>query len=121
MINGTSLFVVDGFAIRQVNITTGDTTTFAGNATTSGTTDGVGTAARFSSIKGLSTDGTNLYVSDRNIVRMVNLSTGAVSTYIGPSGVINLAASAMPTVQGLFFGEQGLFFTNLYSGIFLAN
>ncbi|HXP50350.1 MAG TPA: hypothetical protein VN922_10365, partial [Bacteroidia bacterium] len=74
----------DNNEIRKVVIATGAVTTFAGS-TTSGTTDGTGTSARFNQPEGLACDGTNLYVSDytNNRIRQIVLSTGVVTTLAG--------------------------------------
>jgi len=49
--------------IRKLVISSGVVTTLAGTAGSSGTTDATGTAARFSTPTGITTDGTNLYVA----------------------------------------------------------
>ena len=65
----TNLYVVDSanHKIRKIVISTGVVTTPAGLAqgtTTSGDTDATGNAARFNSPRGITTDGTNLYVAN---------------------------------------------------------
>jgi hypothetical protein len=74
--------------IRKVT-PAGAVTTFAGSAGQSGTTDGVGIAARFNSPTGIDIDPSgNLFVSDttNNLIRKVS-STGTVTTVAGVSGV----------------------------------
>lgn len=90
--DGTNLFVAEynNNKIRKIVIATGVVSVFAGPAngtTTSGDTDGTGTAARFSGIYNLATDGTNLYVADssNNKIRKIVISTGVVSTLVGPA------------------------------------
>ena len=83
--DGTNLFVADkgNNAIRKIVISTGAVTLFAGSSTgASGSTDGTGTAALFSGPSGITTDGTNLYVSDagNNSIRKIVISTAAVTT-----------------------------------------
>lgn len=73
--DGTSLFVTDfgTHIVRRITgaataATAADTTvsTLAGTAATGGTVSGIGTAAQFNGPSGITTDGTNLYVSDYN-------------------------------------------------------
>ena len=52
--------------IRKIVISSAVVTTLAGTAGTSGTTDGIGTSARFNFPTGITTDGINLYVAERN-------------------------------------------------------
>ena len=49
--------------IRKIVISTGVVTTLAGSGT-AGSTDATGTLAKFNNPSGITTDGTNLYVSD---------------------------------------------------------
>jgi hypothetical protein len=88
--DGTNLYVADGnsHTIRQIVIATGVVTTLAGTAGTTGSTDATGAAASFNSPSGITTDGTNLYVVDRNnqIIRQVVIATGVVTTLAGTAG-----------------------------------
>jgi sugar lactone lactonase YvrE len=90
LIAGTSLFVADtgNSTIRRIDTASGAVTTFVGTAGTSGSTDGVGTAALFNHPGGITTNGTNLYVTDtgNNTIRRVVLSSGAVATLAGIAG-----------------------------------
>ena len=72
---------------KQPLTLTGVVSLFAGSAT-SGTADGVGTAARFNNPYGITSDGTNLYVADTNshTIRQINIATQAVTTLAG-SGI----------------------------------
>jgi DNA-binding beta-propeller fold protein YncE len=87
--DGTNLYVVDNHAnkIRKIVISTGAVTTFAGSGT-SGEVDGTGTAAEFNSPSGITTDGTNLYVTDYTggTIRKIVISTGVVTTLAGTAG-----------------------------------
>ena len=62
--DGTNLYVADteNHRIRKIVISTGVVTTLAGGTRTF--TDATGTSARFNFPQGITTDGTNLYVSD---------------------------------------------------------
>ena len=58
-------------------------TTIAGTGNT-GSTNGTGTSASFDNPEGITTDGTNLYVTNRNhLIRKIVISTGAVTTLAG--------------------------------------
>jgi sugar lactone lactonase YvrE len=89
--DGSNLYVADtaNNTIRQVVISSGVVTTLAGTARVKGTTDGTGAAAQFSSPYGITTDGTNLYVTDtgNNTIRQVVISSGVVTTLAGTAGV----------------------------------
>ena len=63
--DGTNLYVVDfsNYSIRKIVISTGVVTTLAGSGTNA-TTDGTGTAAAFGGPKGITSDGTSLYVTE---------------------------------------------------------
>ena len=87
--DGTNLYVNDTFnhTIRKVVIASGATTTLAGYAGTSGTTDGSGSAARLYVPFGIAYDGTNLFVSDtgNQTIRKVT-PLGVVTTLAGTAG-----------------------------------
>ena len=64
-------------------------TTFIGSSSGS---DGTGTAARFIAPDGITTDGTNLYVTDKdNTIRKVVIASGEVTTLAGTPGVYGSA------------------------------
>ncbi len=88
--NGTNLFVTDtdNHTIRKIVISTGVVTTIAGSAGSSGSTDGTGTSARFNGPFGITTDGTNLFVTDSSnyTIRKIVISTGVVTTIAGTAG-----------------------------------
>lgn len=78
--DGTNLYVCDtgNNAVRKIDLSTGTVSTVAGNAP-SGTSSGyinssTSTSARFNSPRGITSDGVNLYVSDRNnhTIRKIN-------------------------------------------------
>ena len=88
--DGQNLFVCDSQnnEIRKVVIATGAVTTLAGS-TSSGSADGTGSLARFYGPAGITTDGTNLYVSDQGNykIRKVVIATGGVTTLAGSGAV----------------------------------
>ncbi len=88
--DGPNLYVTDthNYIIRKIVISTGDVTTIAGTAGSSGSTDGIGSAARFNYPAGITTDGANLYVADvlNSTIRKIVISTGDVTTIAGTAG-----------------------------------
>jgi hypothetical protein len=90
--DGTSLYVADSYnnVIRRINIATKTDTTIAGNISgLAGSADGTGTAAFFNRPNGITTDGTNLYVTDSGnfTVRQIVISSGVVTTLAGGAGL----------------------------------
>ncbi len=85
--DGTNLYVADtvNCIIRKVVISSALVTTVAGTAGVWGWSDGTGTAARFSYPNGITTDGTNLYVTDsaNATIRKIVISTNSVTTLAG--------------------------------------
>ncbi|MBI3794958.1 MAG: hypothetical protein HY280_09570 [Nitrospinae bacterium] len=72
--DGTSLYMCGSQdTIRQAVIATGVVTTVAGSGGLQGSTDGAGSAARFNQPIGITSDGTNLYLSDytNNSIRKI--------------------------------------------------
>lgn len=90
--------------------------TIAGTALTAGSADGVGTAAQFSFLGKIATDGRNLYVSDsaNNTIRKIEISTGTVTTLAGTPGAAGSSDGVGSTA--LFNTPQGIATdgTNLY-------
>ncbi len=89
--DGTNLYVADtdNHTIRKIVIATGEVTTLAGTAGTGGSADGTAAAARFGYPRGISTDGTNLYVADTDnqTIRRIVIGSGVVTTLAGTAGV----------------------------------
>jgi len=85
-----NLFVADtdSSTIRKVVVATGVVTTFAGSAGNPDSTDGTGTAARFSGPEGMASDGVNLFVADvyNHTIRQIEIATGVVTTLAGSPG-----------------------------------
>jgi hypothetical protein len=98
---GTDYFVTDtgNHTIRKVT-SAGVVTTIAGTALTSGVTDGTGAAARFYYPKGITTDGTDLYVTDsrNHTIRKVT-TAGVVTTVAGYAGTPGLPDGAGYTAR----------------------
>lgn len=85
--DGANLYVADytNRCIRKIVIATGVVTTLAGKPRSIGSADGVGAEAAFRFIQGITTDGTNLYVTDvgNHNIRKIVISTGVVTTLAG--------------------------------------
>jgi len=91
--DATYLYVADtnNYTIRKIDLLTANVITIAGTAGLSGPTDGIGTAARFKTPSGITTDGAGLlYVADtgNHTIRQVVVSSKAVTTIAGAAGVI---------------------------------
>lgn len=90
--DGSNLYVADtlNHAIRKIDLSTNTVTTIAGSLGVQGSVNGVGTATLFRAPKGITTDGTVLYISDtgNQIVRQLVLSTGVVTTIAGTSETV---------------------------------
>ena len=93
--DGTNLYITDSAndTIRKMVISTGEVTTIAGQALTQGSADGTGTQATFNWPSGITTDGTNLYITDTDnfTIRKMVISTSAVTTIAGQAGVAGSA------------------------------
>jgi len=85
-VNGSSIYIADTSNNRIVLDIGGSGSVLAGSGT-SGSANGTGTSAQFSLPWGVGIDpsGTYLYVADtgNNLIRVVNTTTGAVSTWAG--------------------------------------
>jgi hypothetical protein len=92
---GNFAYVADlnNHTIRRIDLTTNAVTTLAGQAGVSGSSDGIGSAARFNKPHGISTDGANLYITDftNHAVRKLDLSNNEVTTIAGTIGVSGFA------------------------------
>ena len=82
-----SCCTIKGGASKCAISLTGIVTTLAGG-TTSGSDDGTGTSARFSSPIGITSDGTNLYVTDsgNHTIRKIDFN-GEVTTIVGAGSI----------------------------------
>jgi hypothetical protein len=86
--DSTNLYIADtnNCTIRQISISSGNVTTIAGIFWTVGSKDDpIGTSATFNMPYGITTDGTNLYITDTYncTIRQVVISSGAVTTIAG--------------------------------------
>ena len=110
-ISGTSLYVGDTYnhAIRVVDTGTAVVTTLAGVKGTSGTTDGSGTNAQFTSPHGLSISCNKLYVADffNHVIRIVDTDTKEVTTVAGVKRFSGTADGTGTNAQ--FTGVRGLY------------
>lgn len=119
--DGKTLFLTDfqNRTVRTIDIKTGSVSTLAGTSgalgSDDGTRDGTGTAARFNQPNGITTDGTNLYVSDsyQNIIRKIVISSGVVTTISGisrPSSDLNIGVGGSVDSPGIpsFYTPVGL-------------
>ena len=84
--DGTNLYVADtdNHIIRKIVIATGVVTTFAGKGS-AGYFNSTGTNASFNTPRGITTDGTNLYVADaqNHLIRQIVIDNGTVTTLAG--------------------------------------
>jgi DNA-binding beta-propeller fold protein YncE len=91
---GTNLYVTDTVnqLIRQVT-PGGVVTTWAGTVSTRGTTDAIGTTAKFNFPAGIVNDGTNLYVADseNHVIRKIVIASKVVTTLAGTAGTAGAA------------------------------
>lgn len=110
------IYVADywGATIRKVTAA-GGVTTLAGMPYVSGSTDGTGTAARFTNPNALALDASgNLYVSGGNAIRKVT-PAGVVTTFAGTDGVSGSAdglgsAASFNTPTGVAIDASGNLF-----------
>ena len=88
--DGTHLYVSDSgnHTVRKIVIATGEVSTLAGTPSVVGSADGIGPAASFDSLTGITTDGTSVFVADakNNSIRRIIIATGAVTTLAGQAG-----------------------------------
>ncbi len=83
------LYVGNGTAVFEFDLSTDTRTLIAGDENMSGTRDGVGTAARFSSMSAMVYDGSDhLYIAepDEHRIRRLTLSTRSVEQFVGMAG-----------------------------------
>ncbi|MFO0573412.1 MAG: NHL repeat-containing protein [Polyangia bacterium] len=89
-----SLYAVTGPTVARIVVESGAMTTLAGTMTMTGSSDGIGAAARFRNPQGVTWDGAgNLYVADTDnqTIRQIVIATGAVTTLAGTAGTTGLS------------------------------
>lgn len=94
----------DDNQIFKVNLSTNEKTEFAGSGSY-GIVDGVGTAAKFLVLRGMTIDseGKYLYVSDGNAIRQITISTAEVSTLAGSAA--SGFADGTGTAAGFYYPD----------------
>jgi hypothetical protein len=105
--DGTNLYVTDFIknTISMIDGVSYKVSTIAGTAGVTGSADGIGAAASFSNVNGITSDGTSLYVTDSNnhtVRRVVKLPSGkwSVTTIAGSPGVIGSNVFGSPASGG---------------------
>lgn len=121
------LYVADtsNGVIRKIDKSSGVTTVFAGGNSGGGITcpgtvvinclDGVGTAAQFNGLVGITTNGNNLFVleANGNRIRIVNLATAIVSTMAGSGN-----AGSSDNTSGILASFSNSSWITLHNGMF---
>jgi hypothetical protein len=114
--DGKYLYLTDfnNRTIRMIEILTGIVTTIAGSdgplGHDDGTLDGIGTAARFNQPDGITTDGTNLYVTDlyQNTIRRIDINTKEVTTISGIAGTAGEGGNVNSPGTPSFYNPVGI-------------
>ncbi len=107
--DGSNIYIADrsNHTIRKMVIADGTVTTLAGTAGSTGSTDAVGTSARFNFPDGITTDGVYLYVADsgNNKIRRIDIAGGSVATLAGTG---NSGALNGPALSATFNSPSGI-------------
>jgi hypothetical protein len=94
-----NLFITEDVSTVRKITPAGVVTTFAGTAGLSGSSDGTGTAARFTTLNGVAIDKNNtLFVIDGQTIRKIT-SAGVVTTFAGTAGSSGSADGAGTAAQ----------------------
>lgn len=119
--DGANLYVTDNnnCTVRKIVISTAAVTTLAGTAgTCSPLTNGTGTAAVLVNPKGITTDGTSLFVTENTTVRKIDIATQAVSTFAGTGSVGHVDATgtlaSFNNLEGITTDGTSLFVVDMY-------
>jgi len=119
--DGTNLYMADMGSnnIRRIIIATQSVSTFAGQINGSAVRiEGTGTSAGFITPRGITTDGTYLYVADygNHAIRRITVSSGLVEPYAGTLAATAGATENAAADAALFNGPSGITTdgTNLY-------
>jgi len=110
--DGTNLYVADtnNHTIRQIVISSpSGVTTLAGVAGSFGSANGSGTTAKFDFPRGITTDGTNLYVADSTsqLIRKVTIA-GTVVTVSTLAGTGTSGAVDSSSTSASFYDPSGI-------------
>jgi hypothetical protein len=86
--HGNYIYVASDHAIRRIDESTADVTTWVGTAGQAGYTEGQGNAARLDGPVGIATDGTTMWVAEQgnNVIRAIDMSNAQTSTLAGQQG-----------------------------------
>lgn len=121
---GSYLYVTDigvggGHKIRRISLSgTNPVDTIAGDGVQA-STDGIGTLAQFNDPHGITTDGTNLFISEwsGHKIRHLNLSTNKVTTLVGSvsgysdntggNGLLNFPGYLLSDGQNIYIADTG--------------
>jgi sugar lactone lactonase YvrE len=120
---GTVLYLCDtgNHTLRKIITTSGVVTTLAGSAGSPGFTDDTGAAARFSSPRGIATDGvtvgTTLYVADTGNHTIRRVSASGATTTLAGSGTPGFVDDTGTAAS--FFSPEGITFDG--ASIFVAD
>ena len=106
--DGSYLYVSDNssYTIRKISLSGVEVTTYAGSVGTAGYVNDNGTAAQFSGPTGLACDGANLYVSDGNEVRRIDLDDASVTLLAGHTSTSDWADGS--GMDARFYNTSGL-------------
>jgi len=123
---GSDLYAADFtyHVIRQINSSL-TMSVFAGSSGSTGTNDGIGSAARFTFPNNLAADSTFLYLADlgRPDIRKIDISTATVSSFIGTSTggygseTGTSTNSRFMLLNGLYADSTYLYFADQTSGV----
>jgi DNA-binding beta-propeller fold protein YncE len=121
--DGTNLYVCDFYnnMIRKIVISSKVVTTLAGSTSYYGSADGSGASASFYSPNGITTDGTNLYVTDSNnaLVRKIVISTGTVTTVAGLAATTGSSDGSASVAR--FYFPVGITYDSTNSSLYVAD
>jgi hypothetical protein len=120
-VDDEAIYVADrsNYTIRVIAKDTLAVSTLAGLAGSAGTADGTGASARFGYIRGIASLGSYLYVIESTVLRMVEKSSGAVTTIAGSASTSTVVdgtgtAAGFSNLMGIAAGENCLFLTEQY-------
>jgi sugar lactone lactonase YvrE len=103
-----NMFIADRYRIRRVDASTGIITTVAGNGTFGSSGDGgPATSAQLNDGAVTVDGGGNIYLSDGSRIRMVNASTGIITTVVG-NGTYGFSGDGGPASSALVSQPFGM-------------